>query len=98
VNPLVKYSLARLGLFLAVAAVLIVLPIGLSLLLRLAIAVVVSMALSFVLLRTLRDDVANQLAASAQQRNARREQLRSALAGDGDDGADDGGRPARPQP
>jgi hypothetical protein len=81
-SPLVKYSLARLGLFLAVAAVLLAIPIELNLFLRLAIALVVSALLSLFLLRGMRDRVADQLAAASRERAERRERLRSALAGD----------------
>jgi hypothetical protein len=81
-SALVKYSLARLGLFLAAAAVLLFIPIELNVFLRLAIALIVSALLSFVLLRTLRDRVADQLAVAARARAERRERLRSALAGD----------------
>jgi dipeptide/tripeptide permease len=82
VNPVVRYTLARLGLFIAVAAVMLVLPIGLSLLLRLAIAVLVSAVLAYFLLGKLREETANQLAAAATRRAERKRQLRSALAGD----------------
>ena len=81
-SPLVKYSLARLGRFLAAAAVVLAIPIELNLFLRLGIALVLSALLSFFLLRSLRDRVAEQLAASARGRADRRERLRSALAGD----------------
>jgi len=81
-SPLVKYSLARLGLFLAAAAVLLFIPIELNVFLRLAIALIVSALLSFVLLRALRDRVAEQLAAGSRARAERKEHLRSALAGD----------------
>jgi hypothetical protein len=81
-SPLVKYSLARLGLFLAAAAVLLFIPIELNVFLRLAIALIVSALLSFVLLRTLRDRVADQLADAARARSERKERLRKALAGD----------------
>jgi hypothetical protein len=88
-SPLTKYTLARLGLFVATAAVLLVLPIGLSLLLRLAIAVLLSAIASFFLLRPLRDRVADQLAAAGQRRAARKERLRDALAGEDGDGESD---------
>jgi uncharacterized protein DUF4229 len=81
-SPLLKYSLARLGLFLAAAAVLLAVPIELNLFLRLGIALVVSALLSFFLLRKMRDSVADQLAAASRGRADRRERLRSALAGD----------------
>ena len=81
-SPLLKYSLARLGLFLAAAAVLLAIPIELNIFLRLGIALVVSALLSFFLLRTLRDRVADQLAAASRGRADRRKRLRNALAGD----------------
>ena len=84
-NPMMKYTLARLGLFIAVAAVLLVVPIELNPFLKLGIALIASAILSFFLLRKLRDDVANQLADSARQRADRKEKLRSALAGEDQD-------------
>jgi hypothetical protein len=84
-NPMMKYTLARLGLFVAVAAILLVVPIELNPFLKLGIALIASAILSFFLLRKLRDDVANQLAESARDRADRKEKLRSALAGDEQD-------------
>ena len=84
-NPMMKYTLARLGLFIAAAAVLLVVPIELNPFLKLGIALIASAILSFFLLRKLRDDVANQLAATARDRAERNEKLRSALAGEEQD-------------
>ena len=81
-SPLLKYSLARLGLFVATVAVVLAIPIDVNLFLRLAIALILSAVLSFFLLRTMRDRVAEQLAVAARERAERRERLRSALAGD----------------
>jgi Protein of unknown function (DUF4229) len=81
-NPMLKYTLARLGLFLAASAVMLVLPIELNLFIRLGIALIASAILSFFLLRKLRDDVAEYLAATARGRAERKERLRNALAGD----------------
>jgi hypothetical protein len=81
-SPLLKYSLARLGLFVATVAVVLAIPIDVNLFLRLAIALILSAVLSFFLLRTMRDRVADQLAVAARERAERRERLRSALAGD----------------
>jgi hypothetical protein len=81
-NPMLKYTLARLGLFIAIAAVMLVLPIELNVFIRLAIALMASAILSFFLLRKLRDDVAEYLAAASRGRAERKERLRSALAGD----------------
>ncbi|GAA0914637.1 hypothetical protein Vau01_091890 [Virgisporangium aurantiacum] len=84
-NPMMKYTIARLGLFIVAAAVLLVVPIELNPFLKLGIALIASAILSFFLLRKLRDDVANQLADGARQRADRKEKLRSALAGDDQD-------------
>jgi hypothetical protein len=81
-SPMAKYSLARLGLFLAAATVMFLLPVELNPFLRLGIALVASALLSYFLLRNLRDLVAEQLAAVSRQRADRKERLRSALAGD----------------
>jgi hypothetical protein len=81
-SPLLKYSLARLGLFVATVAVVLAIPIDVNLFLRLAVALILSAVLSFFLLRTMRDRVAEQLAVAARERAERRERLRSALAGD----------------
>ena len=84
-NPMMKYTIARLGLFIVSAAVLLVVPIELNPFLKLGIALIASAILSFFLLRKLRDDVANQLADGARQRADRKEKLRSALAGEDQD-------------
>lgn len=81
-NPMMKYTLARLGLFIAAALILLVVPIELDPFLKLGIALIASAILSFFLLRKLRDDVANHLADGARQRADRKEKLRSALAGE----------------
>jgi Protein of unknown function (DUF4229) len=85
-SPLLKYTLARFGLFCGAAVVLVAIPTGLPLLLSLAIALLISMVLSYVLLRGLRDQVAIQLAEGAQRRAKRKDDLRAALAGDDDPG------------
>jgi|GEM_PF-714939 hypothetical protein len=86
-SPAVKYTLGRIGLF---AVVLLALwPVELDIFIKLMIALVFSAALSFVLLRGWRDEMAQQLAEAAQRRRAERERLRAALAGeDGATGAD----------
>jgi uncharacterized protein (DUF983 family) len=82
---MMKYTLARLGLFVVAAAVMLAVPIELNPFLRLGIALIASAILSFFLLRKLRDDVANQLADSARERADRKDKLRSALAGEDQD-------------
>jgi len=82
-NPLVKYTLGRIGLFAAVLVV--VLPTSYPLLLKLLAAVLVSAVLSWFLLRRWREEAGAHLAAMAERRRAERERLRDALGGDGDD-------------
>ena len=60
-NPMLKYTLARIGLFVGVAAVLLLIPVQLNLFIKLGVAVVVSAVLAFFLLRGLREQVAAQL-------------------------------------
>ncbi len=79
-SPVVKYSLARVGLFAAVFAAL--LPVSLDIFVKLLIALVASAGFSFILLRGLRDQVAEQLGSSAERRKAEKDRLRAALAGD----------------
>lgn len=79
-TPAVKYTLGRLGLFVLVAVAL--LPVGLNLYLTLMVALLVSMALSYVLLRRWRDELAAQIGEAARQRQERKNQLRAALAGE----------------
>ena len=79
-NPVVKYTLGRVGLFVAVALVL--LPVPLDLLVKLMIALIVSFGLQFVVLRKWRTEMIEQMDRSVTQRRAAREKLRSALAGE----------------
>lgn len=76
-----KYTLARLGLF--VVVLLALLPVSqLSLLLKLMIAILASAVLSWFLLRRMRDQVADQVEGAMIRRREQKEKLRSALAGD----------------
>ena len=81
-SPFMKYSFARLGIFVAAAAVLFFLPIPIDPLLRLMAALLISAVLSYFLLSKLRNQVGEQVAGVAQRRIERKERLRSALAGD----------------
>lgn len=87
-NPTVKYTLARVGLFLVVFLVLW--PLRLNIFVTLMIAVLASAGLALVLLRPWRDQMAQQLADAAQRRRGEKERLRAALAGDDE--------PRRPEP
>jgi hypothetical protein len=85
VSPVTKYSLGRIGLFVACAAVfLLLLPHDWNPFLPVLLGAVVSMPLSFVLMRRWRDEVAQHFASTAARRAVQKEQLRSALAGDSD--------------
>jgi hypothetical protein len=83
-NPTLKYSLARLGLFVAVALPLVFLAPQVNILLKMMIAVIVSAILAFFFLRGLRDEVAHGMVASRERRMAEKEKLRAALAGEGE--------------
>jgi threonine/homoserine/homoserine lactone efflux protein len=82
-NPLVRYTLGRIGLFAAV--LLVVLPTSYPPLLKLLAAVLVSAVLAWFVLRGWREDAAAHLAATAERRRAERDRRRDLLAGDGDD-------------
>ena len=87
-SPAVKYTLGRLGLFVAVALALW--PVNIDIFLKLILALVFSAALSFFLLRGWRDEMAQQLAEATDRRRAERQRLRAALAGEDE--------PAKAQP
>src|SRR5262249_15549656 len=90
-SPFVRYTAARLAIFLVVAAALLLVPIPISALLKLMIALLVSAALAYFLLGRLRAEVGDQVAGIAGRRAERKERLRSALAGD-EAGAEAGDR------
>ncbi len=79
-NPAVKYTLGRLGLFVVVFAML--LPVPLNILVKIMIALIASAAFSYFLLARWREEMAEQLGSVAERRSAEKERLRAALAGD----------------
>jgi hypothetical protein len=79
-SPAVKYTLGRIGLFVAVALVLW--PIDMNIFVKLMIAVLASAGLAYFLLRGWRDQMAEQLAAASARRRGQRERLHAALAGE----------------
>lgn len=84
-SPAIKYTLGRIGLFLAV--LLVLWPLDLDILIKLMIAVLASAGLALVVLRGWRNEVAEQMAGAVERRRAERERLRSTLAGEeGDEG------------
>ena len=79
-SPAVKYTLGRVGLFVAVFALL--LPVPLAFLVKAMIALVASAAFSYFLLAKWRNEMAEQLGTVAERRKAEKDRLRAALAGD----------------
>jgi hypothetical protein len=84
-NPGLKYTLARFGILLVCLIPAVFLFPTANLLLKLLVAFVVSAVASFFLLRGWRDEVAEQLSASATRRGGEKERLRAALSGEPDD-------------
>ena len=81
-SPAVKYTLGRLGLFVAVFALLT--PVPLNFLVKAMIALIASAAFSYFLLAKWRNEMAEQLGTVAERRKAEKDRLRAALAGDED--------------
>jgi len=81
-----KYTLGRLGLFLACMLVLV--PVPLNLWVKLMLAVVVSFALQLVLLRKWRLEMIGQVDQAMARRRQEKDKLRAALAGDEAEGTD----------
>lgn len=83
VAPGIKYSLGRVGLFVAIAIPVVLLtPKDMNFFLKLMIAAVLSSAIGIVALRQWRGEVANQVEASMAKRAAEKAKLRAALAGE----------------
>lgn len=78
-----KFTLGRIGLFVAVFLVLLPFP-QLSLLIKLLVAVVTSFALSWFLLRGWRDQMAVEMDQKVKRRREEKAELRAALAGEDD--------------
>ena len=84
-SPGIKYAFGRVGLFVVCGGLaLLLLPHEWNEFLRLLVGAAASVPLSFLLLRRWRDEVAEQLAASASRRVVEKQKLRSALAGESD--------------
>jgi Protein of unknown function (DUF4229) len=82
-NPMVKFTLGRIGLFVLVA--LLLWPVPIDLLLKLMIAIIGSFALQFVVLRKWRQDMIGQVDQVANRRREEKAKLRAALAGEDDE-------------
>ena len=85
-SPIVKYSLARLGLFGLVALAVLAVPVDVSLFLKLMVALLISACLAFFLFKGLREEASVQAVGAAQRRTEKRDRLRAALNGDDDGG------------
>jgi hypothetical protein len=85
-SPTIKYTLGRIGLFLAV--LLVLWPVSLNILVKLMVALAASAGLAFWLLRRWRDEMAGQLATAVGKRKSERQRLRAALAGEDDERSD----------
>ncbi|MGC4790156.1 DUF4229 domain-containing protein [Micromonospora sp. DT178] len=83
----VKYTLGRIGLFVAVLAALWL--VELNIFIKLMVALAFSAALSFFLLKGWRDEMAEEMATAAERRRAEKERLRSALAGEDEPDGDE---------
>jgi membrane protein implicated in regulation of membrane protease activity len=81
-NPVLKYTLGRLSIFVAFALPAMLLLTSLDPLVRLMIALVVSAIVSYFALRRWREEVSQRIAESARRRTEDRERLRGALAGE----------------
>jgi uncharacterized membrane protein len=80
---MIRYTLARVGLLVLIAAVLIL--VGVPALVAILIALVASLGLSLVLFRGLRADLDEELAAARARRRSERARLRQALRGEGEE-------------
>jgi hypothetical protein len=79
-SPAAKYTLGRIGLF--AGAFVLLLPVPLNPLVKAMIALLVSAAFSYFLLAKWRNEMAEQLGTVAERRQAEKDRLRAALAGD----------------
>jgi len=92
-TPALKYTLGRVGLF--VACVLVLLPVPLNIWVKLMVAVVASFALQFVVLRKWRLEMIGQVDEAMARRRQEKKRLRAALAGEDEtDGGQAGEDPA----
>ncbi len=89
-NPVVKYSFARLGMFGVV--LLILMPFPIDVFVKLMAALLISLVLSFFLFKRLRLEMTEQVATGVQRRREQKERLRAALSGDDEPSA--GAEPA----
>ncbi len=92
-SPALKYTLGRIGLF--VACALVLLPLPLNIWVKLMVAVVASFALQFVVLRKWRLEMIGQVDDAMARRRQEKQRLRAALAGEESDGTGESDQPVR---
>ena len=93
-NPALKYTLGRVGLF--VVCALVLLPVPLNLWVKLMVAMVASFALQFVVLRKWRLEMIGQVDGAMARHRQEKQQLRAALAGEEEaEGTDGSGQANR---
>jgi hypothetical protein len=86
-NPVLKYTLGRVGIFVICALLaFLLLPRGMNPMLKLMIAFLLSALVSFAALKRTRLEVDAHLAERAQRRQHERARLRAALAGESPSG------------
>jgi hypothetical protein len=89
-KPAVKFTLGRLVLFLVCAFLAFgLLPRDVNDFLKLLVALLVSLPLSYFLLRTWREQMAEQIISGQARRSEEKKRLRAALAGEDEDAATD---------
>jgi uncharacterized protein (DUF983 family) len=81
-NPVVKYTLGRIGLFALCAAILVAVPVPVNLWIKLMVALLASVVLQFVVLRSWRVEMIGYVDQAMARRRDEREKLRAALAGE----------------
>jgi len=81
VPPTVKYTLGRVGLFVLVFGVMLLIP-GLDFFVKVMIAILASFGLQFVLLKKWRTEMIGYIDSSVSRSKAEKAKLRAALAGD----------------
>ena len=84
-NPIMKYTLFRLIIFVVISAGLWAIPVDVDPFLKLMVALLVSAVVSFFVMKRMRGEVADQVAGAVQRRTEKKERLRAALAGDDDE-------------
>lgn len=85
-SPPVKYTLGRVGLFVVLALIMLLVPLPIDFYLRLLIALVISVPLQFIVLRRWRTEMIAYVDGAVARRRSQKEKLRAALAGDDESG------------